>query len=106
MAIDIDSECVGSSFDDFLKEDGIYDYVQATAQKRVLSWMLERYIIEHKISKSELARKMQTSRSQVDRILDPDNTSITLQTIHKAASLMGKKATIIIEDAPELACFA
>lgn len=106
MDIDIDSGCVGTSFDDFLKEDGIYEDVQATAQKRVLSWMLSQYIFEHKMSKSELARKMQTSRSQIDRILDPDNTSITLQTIHKAASLMGKKATIIIEDAQELACFA
>ena len=94
----IDKECVGSSFDDFLKEEGIYEEVQATAQKRVLSWMLSQYMITNKMSKSALAKKMKTSRTQLDRILDPENTSITLQTIHRAAAVMGKRATVVLED--------
>lgn len=102
----IDTDYVGGSFDDFLKEEGIYEEVQATAQKRVLSWMLSQFIQQNKISKASLARKMNTSRTQVDRILDPDNTSITLQTIHRAAALMGKRATVVLEDIPAEICHA
>lgn len=104
--MNIDTDCSGSSFDDFLKEEGIYEEVQATAQKRVLSWMLSQYMITNKLSKAAMARKMRMSRTQLDRILDPDNTSITLQTIYRAASIMGKRATVVFEDIPSDPCRA
>jgi antitoxin HicB len=90
--------CSGSSFDDFLREEGFYEEVQAAAQKRVLSWMLSRYMADNRLSKAALARMMHTSRTQIDRILDPENTSITLQTVHRVASVMGKSATLVLED--------
>ncbi len=90
--------CSGSSFDDFLRGEGLYEEVQTTAQKRVLFWLLSQYMADHRLSKAALARMMHTSRTQIDRILDPENTSITLQTIYSVASVMDKSDTLVLED--------
>ena len=93
--IELNKKHMGSSFDDFLKEDGIYDEVVLAATKKALAFRLQQLMKEMKISKSSLARQMNTSRSALNRLLDPTNTSVTLQSIGKAASVLGKE--IIIE---------
>ncbi|MFO1509154.1 MAG: hypothetical protein U1F31_05225 [Steroidobacteraceae bacterium] len=89
----------GSSFDDFLREEGLYVEVTSVAWKRVLSWQVGEAMKEEGISKSEMAKRMKTSRSQLDRLLDPDNPNILLETVQKAASAVGKRITIRLEDA-------
>ena len=79
----------GSSFDDFLKADGIYEDVQNAAIKKVLSAKLEAAMLDQNISKSEMAKRLKTSRSQLDRLLDPDNANITLQTASRAVAVLG-----------------
>ena len=71
----------GSTFDEFLKEEGIFDEVQARALKRALTEQLEESMQVAKLTKLEMARKMATSRSQLDRVLDPDNVSVQLDTL-------------------------
>ena len=82
--------CIGSSFDDFLKEEGIYEECEATAIKRVIAWQLQNYMDSCHVSKTEIAKRMGTSRSFVDKILDAKNTSITLSTILKVGKIVGK----------------
>lgn len=82
---------IGGVFDDFLKEDGIYEEVQATAIKRVLAWQLEQVMKEQKITKIQMALSMKTSRAQLDRLLDPENESVTLGTLARAAAVVGRK---------------
>ena len=91
---------IGSSFDDFLQEEGIYEEVQATAIKRVLSWQLQQAMESAHISKAEMARRMQTSRSHLDRLLDPDNERVQLDTLMKAAAAVGKRVRIELENHP------
>ena len=79
----------GSSFDDFLKADGIYEGVQNAAIKKVLSAKLEAAMFDQNISKTDMAKRLKTSRSQLDRLLDPDNGTITLQTASRAAAVLG-----------------
>ncbi len=79
----------GSSFDDFLKADGIYEDVQNAAIKKVLSAKLEAAMLDQNISKTDMAKRLKTSRSQLDRLLDPDNETITLQTASRAATVLG-----------------
>ena len=86
--------CIGSSFDDFLKDEGIYEECEATAIKRVISWQLQNYMESYHVSKTEIAKRMGTSRSLVDKILDADNTAITLSTILKVAKIIGKPVRI------------
>ncbi|MCP4617720.1 MAG: XRE family transcriptional regulator [Bradyrhizobium sp.] len=81
---------VGSSFDDFLKEDGIYESVTARAIKRVLARQLSELMRREDISKTELASRMKTSRAQLDRLLDPENESVTLGTLARAAQAVGR----------------
>ena len=82
---------IGGLLDDFLKEDGIYEEVQTTAIKRVLAWQLEQVMKERKITKIQMALNMKTSRAQLDRLLDPDNESVTLGTLTRAAAVNGRK---------------
>ncbi len=84
----------GSSFDDFLKADGIYEEVQARALKRALAEQLMDAMQSNKISKVHMAQRMATSRSQLDRVLDPSNLSIQLDTLIKAASAVGSTVEI------------
>jgi len=85
---------LGSSFDDFLKEDGIFDESQATAIKRVVAWQLAEEMKKQSITKVEMARRMKTSRSQLDRLLDPDNDRVELTTLSRAASALGRELRI------------
>jgi antitoxin HicB len=87
----------GSRFDDFLKEEGIFEEVQAKAIKRALAEQLEESMHSAKLSKLEMARKMATSRSQLDRVLDPENVSVQLDTLIKAARAVGKEVEIKIK---------
>jgi antitoxin HicB len=80
---------VGSSFEDFLKEEGVLEETNAIAVKRVLAWQLEQAMDKEKISKRAMAAAMKTSRSQLDRILDPDNDRIRLDTLTAAAHVLG-----------------
>lgn len=82
---------VGSSFDDFLKDDGIYEEVTARAVKRVLARQIGALMQKEGVTKSEFAKRMQTSRAQLDRLLDPDNESVTLGTLARAAQAVGRK---------------
>jgi hypothetical protein len=85
---------IGSSFEDFLKEEGIYDEVTAHAVKRVIAWQIERAMKEQGITTTEMARRMHTSRPQVDRLLDPDNDKVQLDTVQRAATAVGRKLKI------------
>ncbi|HTY61859.1 MAG TPA: helix-turn-helix transcriptional regulator [Acidobacteriota bacterium] len=94
---------IGSSFDDFLKEEGIYEEATSHAIKRVIAWQLAEAMKANKISKSEMARRMKTSRTQVERFLDPENDSVQLNTIQKAAAIVGKRLIVTFEDLPRSA---
>ncbi len=82
---------IGSSFDDFLREDSIYEEVTARAIKRVIARQLDALMDEQEITKSELAKRMKTSRAQLDRLLDPNNESVTLGTLTRAAKAVGRQ---------------
>jgi antitoxin HicB len=82
---------IGSSFDDFLKQDGIYEHVTARAIKRVIARQLGALMQDQGLTKSNLAKRMQTSRAQLDRLLDPDNESVTLGTLTRAAQAVGRQ---------------
>ena len=84
---------MGSSIDDFLKEEGIFDEAQAQAVKEVVAWQLAEAMKEKKISKNKLATLLKTSRTQFDRILDPKN-DITLGSLQRAAAMVGRRVTI------------
>jgi len=84
----------GSSFDDFLAEEGILEEVSAKAHKRLLALQLADIMKDTEVTKTALAQKMQTSRSQLDRLLDPDNTSITLESLERLARAVGKQLRI------------
>jgi len=85
---------IGESFDSLLKEEGIYESVQTTAIKRVLAMQLEEAMKQQKLSKVEMARRMKTSRVQLDRLLDPDNDSVTLATLRRAAAIVGREVRL------------
>ncbi len=82
---------VGSSLDDFLKREGIYQEVTARAIKRVVARQIGRLMKEEGLTKSTLAKRMQTSRAQLDRLLDPENESVTLGTLVRAARAVGRE---------------
>ena len=89
----INSNYVGQDFDDFLADEGIAAEVEARAIKKIVVALLENM----KLSKVELAARLHTSRTQVQRLLDPDNTSITLGTLQRAADVAGHKLIIGFE---------
>jgi len=80
----------GSLFEDFLKEQGTYEATTEQAVKRVLAFQLAAAMKEQKISKVEMAKKLETSRSQLDRLLDPDNDGVTLAVLSRAAQAVGR----------------
>lgn len=90
----------GSRFDDFLKNEGIFEEVQAKALKRALAEQLEDIMQVAKLTKLDMAKKMATSRSQLDRVLDPNNVSVQLDTLIRAARALGKEIEIKIKRAP------
>lgn len=81
---------IGSSFEDLLHEEGLYEGVTAHAIKRVLAWQIEETMRRDGISKSEMAKRMNTSRAQLDRLLDPENDRVQLDTMQRAASALGR----------------
>ena len=84
----------GSNFDDFLKDEGLLADAEATAIKRVVAFQIEQEMQKTKLTKTELANKMHTSRSALDRLLDPRNVSVTLQTLERAALALGKRLKV------------
>lgn len=86
----IDERFIGSDFDEFLREEGISDDAEAVAAKRVIAFQIAEEMKKSSITKTELAHRMNTSRPVVDRLLDPSNRSVTLSTLGRAASAVGK----------------
>lgn len=90
----VNEKHLGSDFDDFLREEGLLDEVESVAAKRVIAFEIAREMERAHITQSELARRMKTSRSAVERLLDPANPSVTLSTLERAAHAVGKRLKI------------
>lgn len=90
----MNEQYLGSDFDDFLQEEGILEHCQAVAVKRVLAYQLQEFMEQNKISKTEMASRMHTSRTALDRLLNPNNTAVTLDSMVKVACLMGKRLNV------------
>lgn len=93
------NKSVGSSFDSFLEAEGIKQEVHNLAAKRVLAWQLEEAMKSAHVNKTEMAKRMDTSRAQLDRLLDPDNDKVQIDTIEKAARAVGKVLKLELVDA-------
>ncbi len=85
---------IGSSLSDFLKEEGVLEETRAVALKETLAWQVRQAMEKGKISKVEMARRMNTGRAALDRLLDPGNASVTLQTLTRAARAIGRDLRI------------
>jgi predicted XRE-type DNA-binding protein len=90
----MNNNAIGSSFDDFLAEEGISEEVEAGAIKKIIAYQLRQAIEKEHLSKTALATRLETSRTAVNRLLDPENESITLLTLKKAANVLGKKLRV------------
>ena len=88
------SKHIGSTLDDFLEEEGVLAEAEAVAVKRMIAYQLEELMKEQKLTKTQLAKRMRTSRSVLERLLDPDNPSVTLLTLERAAKALGKRIRI------------
>ena len=88
------SKHIGSKFDDFLKQEGLLAEAEAVAVKRVIAFQLEKLMKAQKLTKAQLAKRMGTSRSALERLLDPDNPSVTLLTLERAARALGRRIRI------------
>jgi antitoxin HicB len=84
-------ENIGSSLDDWLREEGTYEEVTAVAIKRVLARQIAQEMANQNLSKSEMAKRMHTSRAALDRLLDPSSDAVTLNTLFKAATAVGRQ---------------
>ena len=89
---------IGSSFDDWLDDEGINHEVTAIAVKRVLAWQINEAMKQNNLNKSTLASRMNASRSTLDRLLDGNDTSLTLSTLTSVANALGKKVKIELVD--------
>lgn len=89
---------IGSKFDDFLDEENILVESESLALKRVFAWELNQVMTDRKLSKLTVAKRMRTSRMAFDRILDPNNTSVTLKSLERAAIALGKRIHIELRD--------
>ncbi len=85
---------IGTSLDDFLKEEGILEETSTIALKEALAWQVQQAMEKGKITKVEMAKRMNTSRAALDRLLDPGNASVTLQTLSRAARAIGRDLRI------------
>lgn len=90
MMDDIEAGRLGQSFDEFLDEQGTYEVTTEQAVKRVIAFQLAEVMTREKVSKAELARRLETSRSQVERLLDPANDGVTLGALSRAAKAVGR----------------
>lgn len=84
----------GSAFENFLQKDGLHEQVHAAALKRVVALKLNDLMKEKRVNKSAMAAQMRTSRAAIHRLLDPENTSVTLATLNRAARSLGRKVKI------------
>ena len=91
---------IGSSLDEFLEEQGLLEEASALAAKRVIAHQVRQGMLERRIGPSELARRMGTSRSTVDRLLDMDNPSVTLLTLGRAAAGVAKRLDVTLKEPP------
>src|SRR5689334_7430014 len=89
----------GSTLDEFLTQEGVLEEFQAKAIKEVIAWQLAEAMRERKLSKNQLAKQMHTSRTQVDRVLDPEAGNVTLETLQRAAELVGRRVKIELVEA-------
>jgi antitoxin HicB len=89
-----DNPHIGSTLEDFLREEGRFEEATATAVKRVLAWQIEERMKQDRITKTEMARRMRTSRSQLDRLLDPEKTTVQLNTLLEAAKALGRELRV------------
>lgn len=85
---------IGSSFDNWLREEGLYESVSATAAKRVVARQVKAAMRQKGLTKMEMARRMHTSRAALDRLLDPENDAVTLNTLQKAAIVVGRQVRL------------
>ena len=92
----MDEKYIGDTLDDFLEEEGLLAEAEAVAIKRVIAFQISQLMDQQKLSKAEMARRMQTSRAAVDRLLDPGNESATLTTLEKAALALGKRLQVAL----------
>jgi hypothetical protein len=90
---------LGSSFDEFLSDEGLLADVTAVAQKRVLAWQVAEAMRKRRVTKAQMAKRMRTSRAALDRLLDPENPGVTLATMGRAAAALGKRLRIDLVDA-------
>jgi len=98
MANQIKDVHSGSSFDDFLIEEGLHEEVESAAIKRVLAWQFEQEMERQNKTKRAMAKELKTSRSQLDRLLDPQNTTVSIETLSRAARVLGKRLVLEIRD--------
>jgi predicted XRE-type DNA-binding protein len=96
----INEKHIGSSLEEFLQEEGRLEEARQVAAKRVLAWQLQQAMESQHLTKVEMAERMQTSRSQLDRLLDPDNDKVQLDTLNRAAAIVGKRLKIELVDIP------
>ena len=96
----IDSRHIGSTLESFLLEENRLEEARATALKRVLAWQIEQAMQAQQLTKTEMARRMHTSRTQLDRLLDPNNDKVLLQTMQRAAAAIGKQLNFELVDSP------
>ncbi len=87
---------IGSDFDNFLTEEGLLEDVENVAVKRVLAFQIKEMMEVQKLTKAEMARRMRTSRAALERLLDPENRSVTLNTMDKAARSLGKRLRLTL----------
>ena len=87
---------IGSNFDDFLAEEGLLAETETVAVKRVIAYQVEQMMKEQNLTKTEMSRRMNTSRAALERLLDPANQSITLQTLERAAKALGSRLQITL----------
>ena len=85
---------IGGDFEDFLRDQGLLEDAEAVAAKRVIAFQINQEMRRRRLTKSEMARRMKTSRPALDRLLDPANPSVTLATLERAAAALGKKLRV------------
>jgi antitoxin HicB len=91
---------IGSSFDEFLREEGMLEEAETVAIKRVIAWQLQREMQRKRITKKVMAGRLHTSRSQLDRLLDPQYAGVTLGALSRAAMVLGKRLKVQVIEAP------
>ena len=88
---------IGSSFDDFLQEESLLEEATAVAIKRVIAWQIAQEMDKQSLNKTQLASKMHTSRAALNRLLDENDTSLTLTTLARAATALGKRVKLELQ---------